>query len=235
MRVNRQPKGTPVASQDMVDKGKWSKDRQLLWSNDKAGQALVLDLPVDDTRKVRDQGQASPRARAMPKSSSRSMRKARSSRGQRIQFYNPELKPTGLFSLGTLELDQRKHRVTITVFGKDPKSNGFDFGLDEIQLVPVKVELPFACRRSCSGIGNLPARGEVSLIPGTRLRGVKIESTSIMTNSSAWGHRTVPSFGVRRPRSNHAYSGLESCLAERSSGGTPLEILDGPRDEKRSA
>ena len=41
-------------------------------------------------------------------------------------------------SLGTVSLDKGKHRLTITVQDKNPKSQGYSMGLDEIQVVPVK-------------------------------------------------------------------------------------------------
>jgi S1-C subfamily serine protease/regulation of enolase protein 1 (concanavalin A-like superfamily) len=138
LKVNR-PRGSavlPVAAQEMTEKGKWSNDRQLLWSNDKAGPALILDLPVEAKGKYEIKGrftQGPSYAEAKFEIDGKPLWK-----GKRMQLYSPQLKPTGLASLGTYELEPGKHRLTITVFAKDPKATGYHFGLDEIQLVPVK-------------------------------------------------------------------------------------------------
>ena len=54
---------------------------------------------------------------------------------RRVAVY---LKPYKLMALGTFSLNKGKRKLTITVFNKNPKSSGYHFGLDEIQLVPAK-------------------------------------------------------------------------------------------------
>jgi hypothetical protein len=59
--------------------------------------------------------------------------------GKRIELYSKEIKPSPLWSLGSLELTTAgKHKLTVTVVGKNPQSSSYRFGLDEIQLVPIK-------------------------------------------------------------------------------------------------
>ena len=58
--------------------------------------------------------------------------------GQDLDFYYNDTRPARLMSLGTVSLDKGKHRLTITVQDKNPKSQGYGVGMDEIQIVPVK-------------------------------------------------------------------------------------------------
>jgi hypothetical protein len=58
--------------------------------------------------------------------------------GRALDFYYKETRPARLLSLGTVSLDKGKHRLTITVQDKNPKSQGYAVGIDEIQLIPVK-------------------------------------------------------------------------------------------------
>ncbi len=132
------PENAPAVPQtNMADyKGEWSDNRQLLWSNDKAGQALALELPVDADGKYEVKAKftlAPDYAIAKLELDGKPLYK-----GAKIDFYSQEVKPTKLLSMGTFALNKGKRKLTITVFGKNPKSSGYHFGLDEVQLVPVK-------------------------------------------------------------------------------------------------
>ena len=125
-----------VAPQTMADyKGEWSDNRQLLWSNDKSGQALSLELPVDADGRYEIKGKftlAPDYAIARLDIEGKPLYK-----GEKIDFYAQETRPTALMSLGTLSMNKGKRKLTITVFGKNAKSAGYKVGLDEIQLKPV--------------------------------------------------------------------------------------------------
>ncbi len=41
-------------------------------------------------------------------------------------------------SLGTYSLSKGKRKLNVTIFNKNPKSSGYHFGLDEVQLVPAR-------------------------------------------------------------------------------------------------
>jgi S1-C subfamily serine protease len=131
------PENAPVAPTDMEGyKGEWSDNRQLVWNNDKAGQALTLGLPVDADGKYEIKAKftlAPDYAIAKLDIDGRPLYK-----GEKIDFYAQEIRPTKLMALGTFSLNKGKHKLTITVFNKNPKSSGYHFGLDEIQLVPTK-------------------------------------------------------------------------------------------------
>ena len=126
-----------AAQTNMADfKGEWSDNRQLLWNNDKGGQALSLELPVDADGKFEIKAKfttAPDYGIAKVEIDGRPLYK-----GEKVDFYSAETKPTKLMSLGTYSLNKGKRKFTITVFSKNPKSSGFHFGLDEIQLVPAK-------------------------------------------------------------------------------------------------
>ena len=55
-----------------------------------------------------------------------------------MDFYYNDTRPARLMSLGTVSLDKGKHRLIITVQDKNPKSQGYGVGIDEIQIVPIK-------------------------------------------------------------------------------------------------
>ena len=131
------PDDAPVVPQSMADvKGEWTDNRQLLWNNDKAGQALTLELPVDVEGKYEIKGKftlAPDYSIAKLEIDGRPLYN-----GNRIDFYSKDIKPTSLMPLGSFTLDKGKRKLKITVFSKNPKSSGFHFGLDEIQLIPKK-------------------------------------------------------------------------------------------------
>jgi S1-C subfamily serine protease len=138
MRVST-PHDAPVTQQTNMAEfkgGQWSDDRQLLWNNDKAASTLTLELPVETTAKYEIKAkftQAPDYAIVKLEVDNKPLFK-----DQKIDFYSQEIKSTKLISLGTVSLSKGKRKLTITVFNKNPKSSGFHFGLDEIQLIPAK-------------------------------------------------------------------------------------------------
>ncbi len=132
------PQGAPAYPQDNMAefKGQWSDDRQLFWNNDRTAQALTLEIPVDADGKYEIKAKftlAPDYANAKLTIDGKPL-----NNGQAIDFYAQEIRPTKLMSLGTLPLNKGKRKLTITVFGKNAKSTGFHFGLDELQLVPAR-------------------------------------------------------------------------------------------------
>jgi hypothetical protein len=53
-------------------------------------------------------------------------------------LYSGRVSPSGSLELGEHEMAAGRHRLRCTVVGKGPASNGFNFGLDAIDLLPVK-------------------------------------------------------------------------------------------------
>jgi S1-C subfamily serine protease len=119
-------------------KGKWSEDRQLSWQPPGKGEKLTLEIPVDAT------GKFEVKAKLTMAPDYAQIRFAMDTRpllnGRARDFYYINVCPAALFSLGTHSLDKGKHSLTLTVQDKNPKSQGYRVGIDEIQLVPVPVK-----------------------------------------------------------------------------------------------
>jgi S1-C subfamily serine protease len=136
LKVLKTTGAAPEAQSMSQYKGKWSEDRQLLWRPLSQGEAITLEVPVDTPGKFElkakftmapDYGRINLAMDARPLY-----------QGRPLDFYYKEVRPAKLMSLGTVSLDKGRHRLTITVQDKNPKSLGYSMGLDEIQIVPVK-------------------------------------------------------------------------------------------------
>ena len=128
--------GGPAQPQTNMDqfKGKWTDNRQLLWRAAKTGDALTLEIPVESsgTYEVRGKFTIAPDyAKFRFALAGKTL-----NQGKTIDLYNKKIRPARLMSLGSGPLTKGKHQFTVTVLGKNPSSSGFNFGLDEIQLVP---------------------------------------------------------------------------------------------------
>jgi S1-C subfamily serine protease len=131
------PQNAPVSKQPMAktDKGEWSGDRMLLWSNEKKTSTLTLELPVEAAGKYEVKArftQGPDCAIAKVDIDGKALYKDAT-----IDLYALEVQPK-LYSMGTCTLAQGPRKVTITIFNKNPKSNGYHIGLDDIQLIPAK-------------------------------------------------------------------------------------------------
>jgi hypothetical protein len=136
LKVLKSTGASPEAQSMSQYKGKWSEDRQLLWRPLSQGEAITLEVPVDST------GKFEIKARFTMSPDSGIINLAMDSRslyqGRPLDFYYKETRPAKLMSLGTVSLDKGRHRLTITVQDRNPKSRGYSVGLDELQVVPVK-------------------------------------------------------------------------------------------------
>ena len=136
LKVLKSTGASPEAQSMSQYKGKWSEDRQLLWRPLSQGEALTLEVPVDSSGKFEIKAKftmAPDYGRINLAMDTRPLYQ-----GRPLDFYYKDVRPAKLMSLGTVSLDKGKHRLTITVQDKNPKSLGFSMGLDEIQVVPVK-------------------------------------------------------------------------------------------------
>jgi hypothetical protein len=57
---------------------------------------------------------------------------------QELDGYCGRIEPTGPFPLATRKLEAGKHRLSVSVTGKNPHSSGFAFGIDAIEFWPAK-------------------------------------------------------------------------------------------------
>jgi hypothetical protein len=128
--------GGPAQPQTNMDQfqGNWTDNRQLFWRAAKTGDALTLEMPVESsgTYEVRGKFTIAPDyAKFRFALDGKTL-----NQGKTTDLYNKEVRPARLMSLGSVALTKGKHQFTVTVLGKNPSSSGFNFGLDEIQLVP---------------------------------------------------------------------------------------------------
>ena len=135
-KVLGKPPGT-VQSQDMTGfgTGKWHNDDQLWWTDAQPGDKLDVVLKIEKggtyrttvtLTKARDYGIVQFYVDGQ---------KA----GEPIDLYNDGVIPTGPIELGTFDLDQGDHKVTVEIVGANPQADkAYMFGLDQILLKSVK-------------------------------------------------------------------------------------------------
>ncbi|WP_435007921.1 family 16 glycoside hydrolase [Tundrisphaera lichenicola] len=116
--------------------GQWANDRQLFWNSPNSGDVLTLDLPVEVAgefylgaafTRAGDYGQIKLALDGKPLYGDKV-----------IDLFDPQVRPSGPQMLGSLPFSPGTKRLTVTVVGKNGASSGYNFGLDEIQLIPVR-------------------------------------------------------------------------------------------------
>ena len=135
-KVLGKPPGT-VQSQDLTGFGasKWHNDDQLWWTDAKPGDKLDVVLKVE-------KGGAYRTFVTLTKAVDYGIvqfyvdgKKA----GEPIDLYNDGVISTGPIELGTFELDQGDHKVTVEIVGANDKAvKAYMFGLDQVLLKSVK-------------------------------------------------------------------------------------------------
>ena len=115
--------------------GKWKNNDQLWWTGAKPGDKLQLALPVKKTgayklsvvlTKAKDYGIVQFYVDGQ---------KA----GQPIDLYNPEVVNTDPIPLGTFELTEGEHTLTVEIVGANPQAiKAYMFGIDYVVFEPVK-------------------------------------------------------------------------------------------------
>ena len=117
-------------------RGKWTDDRQLRWSGTAKGDTLSVELPVEvaGTYDVTITGTlAADHARVRISLDDKPLYD-----NKYIDYFYDETRPAKPISLGQLTLEKGDHRLTISVYGKNPKSLGYGVGIDEIKFIPAK-------------------------------------------------------------------------------------------------
>ena len=125
----------PVSAQDMTEySGGWSGDSQLWWRPTETGATLELtfNAPADGAydltgyfTRARDYG-------AMRVSINGKNREPE------IDFYAPEVTPSGPLNLGRCALKQGRNKMVFTITGKNALSTNYLIGLDALTLRPAK-------------------------------------------------------------------------------------------------
>jgi hypothetical protein len=136
IRVLNEPAGS-AEGQEMsgFGRGKWKDNEQLWWTGARPGDTLVLAMPVTAAGKYEvvvnltkavdygivqfsvDDGKA----------------------GEPIDLFNSSVVPTGPIALGTFDLSEGQHRLTVEIVGANPQAQkAYMFGIDRIELKPVR-------------------------------------------------------------------------------------------------
>lgn len=111
----------------------WSRDRHLWWRGGGTGDKLYLSVPVPESGRYRVIG---------------AFTKARDygvvqlslgdvTLGEPLDFYHPEVVPTGELELGEVSLQGGNAVLTVEIVGTNRLSVGHMFGLDYLRLIPV--------------------------------------------------------------------------------------------------
>jgi len=132
--------GGPAAPQANMDqfKGQWSNNRQLLWRATKMGDGLSVEIPIETAGNFEIKGQFTLGPEYAKLKFTLDGKPLNQSKP--IDFYDKDVQPTPLMSLGTLSLVKGKHKFTAIIAGKNASSGGFCFGIDELQVVPAAKE-----------------------------------------------------------------------------------------------
>ena len=124
-----------VRRQGMSDfKGQWGFDQQLFWTEAKAGDRLVLAVPMKEAGKVEI------RAR-FTKAPDYGIVQALwddEKIGDPFDAYGPEVVPADEVSLGVRDVPAGPHRFGLEITGSNGKSRGTCVGLDYIRLAPAR-------------------------------------------------------------------------------------------------
>jgi hypothetical protein len=135
-KVLGKPKGK-VESQDMAGfgAGKWHNDDQLWWTGARPGDKLDVVLSVEKGGTYR---MSVTLTKAVDYGIVQFYVDGKKA-GQPIDLYHDGVIPTGPVELGTFELDQGDHKLTVEIVGANQQAvKAYMFGLDQILLKSVK-------------------------------------------------------------------------------------------------
>jgi hypothetical protein len=134
LKVLNEPRGeVQVQKLPGNDGKKWKNDEQLWWVGGRPKDRLVLALPVAKAgkhevivhlTKAHDYGIVKLALDGKA--------------GEPIDLYNPDVVPSGPISLGTFDLAEGPHMLTVEIVGANPQAvKSYMFGIDRIELKPV--------------------------------------------------------------------------------------------------
>jgi hypothetical protein len=111
--------------------GQWSNDAHLWWIEAKPGDKLELALPVTGSGKY----QLSMHLTKAPDYGIVQLYLDGKQLGQSLDLYYPSVIPTGALPMGTYDLAEGQHKLTIEIIGANEKAiKSYMFGLDYLKL-----------------------------------------------------------------------------------------------------
>jgi hypothetical protein len=136
IRVLNDPAGS-VETQKLGNRGphQWKNDEQLWWTGAHPKDKLVLAIPVSAAGKYEVVVQLTKAIDYGIVQLSVDSQKA----GEPIDLFNDGVVPTGPITLGTFELSEGQHTLTVEIVGANPQAKpAFMFGIDRIELKPAR-------------------------------------------------------------------------------------------------
>ncbi len=113
--------------------GMWSRGKQLMCVAQKDGFVdLAFDVKKGGTYRLRVLATAAPDYGIVH------MALDGKRAGQRFDLYSGRVSPSGSLELGDMEISAGRHRLRVLAEGKNPASEGFSFGIDAIDLLPIR-------------------------------------------------------------------------------------------------
>jgi hypothetical protein len=134
LKVLNEPRGEPQV-QDMAHfgAGKWKNDQQLWWTGARPGDKLVLGASAPKRGKYEVSVQLTKARDYGIVQLSLDDQKA----GEPIDLYNPQVIPSGSIVLGTFDLAEGQHKLTVEIVGANPAAvKAYMFGIDRIEMKP---------------------------------------------------------------------------------------------------
>jgi hypothetical protein len=135
LKVLAKTAGNPHEQDLSSHAGDWSNGSHLWWTGSKPGDKLVLALNVKDAGKYK-------LVLAMTKARDYGIAQLYlddQKLGTPIDFYDPEVIPTGPITLGEHELSAGQHKLAIEITGANPKAlKSYMTGLDYVKLEPAQ-------------------------------------------------------------------------------------------------
>ena len=127
--------GGEPQEQDMTGfAGQWSNDAHLWWINAKAGDKLVLSLPVVKSGKYHVLAQLT----KAPDYGIVQLSVDGEKLGGPVDLYHRSVVATGQLDLGVRELSAGEHKLEVEILGANPAAiKSYMFGLDYVKLQPI--------------------------------------------------------------------------------------------------
>ncbi len=134
IRVLNEPAGSAdLQEMSGFGKGKWKNNEQLWWTGARPKDKLILAMPVTTAGKYEIVVNLTKAIDYGIVQFSVDDRKA----GEPIDLFNDGVVPTGPISLGTFDLGQGQHTLTVEIVGANPQAvKAYMFGIDRIELKP---------------------------------------------------------------------------------------------------
>jgi hypothetical protein len=135
MKVLAKTGGNPHEQDMTAWTGQWSNEAQLWWTGAHPGDKLDLALPVSKNGKYKLSAQFT----KAPDYGIAQLYLDGKKLGEPIELYHESVIPSGILSLGTLDLNAGEHKLSVEIVGANDKAaKSYMVGLDYVKIEPVQ-------------------------------------------------------------------------------------------------